>query len=109
MARSRPHLTCVSAVRLTPGELAVLRGRARVAGLPLSTYLRHQALAHRIRSHGNRLTAGQVDELAELGNRLNGFARAANTARSIVAPEELRDLLAEARELARELRAKLGT
>jgi hypothetical protein len=108
MARSRPHLTCVYAVRLTPGELAVLRGRARVAGLPLSTYLRHQALVHRIRSRGSRLKAGQVDELVRLGKRLNEFARAANTARRIVGQEELQDLLAEIRQFARNVRVGLG-
>ena len=108
MARSRSHLTRVYAVRLTPGELAVLRGRARVGGSPLSTYLRHQALAHRIRSRGSRLKASQVDELVRLGKRLNEFARAANTARRIVGQEELQDLLAEIRQYARDVRVGLG-
>lgn len=93
-------------VRLTPGELAILRGKARTAGLPLSTYLRQRALEHRVRAPGNRLDYEDVDQLAELGRRLNEFARAANTARRMVGTEDLRELLAEIRTVAREFRGK---
>ena len=83
MPRS-PHRTRVLAVRLTRGELATLRARAYVAGVPASTYVRERALAPRRRARAGRLRPADVDRLVPLGTDLNGFARAANTARRIV-------------------------
>ncbi len=63
---SRSHLrTRVLAVRLTRGELATLRARADVAGVPTSTYVRERALAPRVRVHASRLRPAEVDRLLE--------------------------------------------
>ena len=105
-SRSRPLRTRYHSVRLTPGENARLQAKAYVAGVALSTYLRRTALAHRIRGRSNRLEQEDVDRLNRLGRRLNDFARAANTARRIVGADELGELLAEIRMLARELRGR---
>lgn len=109
MSTTSPRRTCVQAVRLTPGELAVLRGRAGASGVSLATYLRERALARRIRSHGSRLDRSDVDTLRRLGVALNRFTRAANTARCVVGAEELAVLLAEMRSTAQGLRAKLSS
>lgn len=107
MSSSSRNRTRFHSVRLTPGELALLRGRARPAGVPLATYFRQCALAHRIRSRGNCFSRPDIDELVRLGRQLNTFARAANTARRIVSEPALGELLAEIREYARELLAKV--
>ena len=108
MDSSRTHRTSAPTIRLTPGELAILQGRARSAGVPPSTYLRDRALAHRIRSRGSRFSRADVDRLAELGTELNRLAHAANTTRRIVGEEELARLLAEIRSAFRELRPRLA-
>lgn len=97
----------VLALRLTPGERATLAGRAGVAGVPPSTYVRRTAIAHRVRGAGSRLTRADVEELVALGIELNDLAHAANTLRRIVAPDELTSLLARIRTKASQLSARL--
>ena len=104
--RSRALRTRYHSVRLTPGEHARLQAKAHVAGVPVSTYLRRKALAHRVRSRGNHLKQEDLDRLNRLGRRLNRFAHAANSSRQIVGPGELGELLAEIRVLAGALRAR---
>ncbi len=107
MPLSRLPRCSILTLRLTPGERARLAGRARVAGLALSPYLRRVALRHRVRSSGPRLAEADVEELVRLGVRLNGFAHASNTTRRLVGVPELRELLAELRSTVRELAAGL--
>lgn len=107
MPTSRPLRSSILTLRLTPGERALLAGRARVAGLTLSSFLRRAAMRHRVRSSGRRLAEADVEELVRLGVRLNGFAHASNTTRRLVGVPELRELLAELRSTARELAAGL--
>ena len=107
MPRS-PHRTRVLAVRLTRGELATLRARAYVAGLPASTYVRERALAPRRRVRAGRLRPADIERLVPLGTDLNGFARAANTARRIVGARELVELLNRIASAVRALAAEPG-
>lgn len=104
---SRSHRTQVHTIRLTPGERARLRARAYLAGVAPGRYLRERPLAHRVRDRRSRLAPADVDRLAQLGTDLNGFARAANTARRLVGPDELGELLERIRSAAGELVAKL--
>jgi hypothetical protein len=108
MASSPSSRLHVLAVRLTPGERAVLAGRARVAGVPVSTYLRQAALARPLKRGRNRATHAGVEELGRLGRRLNQFAHAANVVHRIAAPEELAQLLEEIREKIAEVSAGPG-
>ena len=98
----------VHAVRVTRGELALLRGRASTAGVPVSTYLRQRALAHRVRVRPGRLEASQLRHLVRLGTELNALAHAANTSHRIVSPLELARLLEQIRQLLRRVRQRLG-
>lgn len=96
-------------LRLTRGELAILRGRARTAGAPLSTHLRRRALAHRVRVQPGRIAPSDLEQLIRLGTRLNAVAHAANASRRIVNVDELVRLLGEIRQLLRRVRQRLGT
>lgn len=98
----------VLGVPLTPGERARLVGRARVAGAPLSTYLRQAALAHRVRSTAERITLGDVDELVEIGTRLNDIAHTANTTGRLMAEEALSRELTELRAVLSRLSDRLA-
>lgn len=99
----------VLGVPLTPGEHARLVGRARVADLPLSSYLRQAALAHRVRSSAERITPGDVDEFVEMGHRLNDIAHTANTTGRLVAEEALSRELTELRAVLSRLSDRLAT
>jgi len=104
---SRSRRTQVHTIRLTPGERARLRARAYLAGVSPGRYLRERPLAQRMRSRRSRLRPADVDRLAQLGTDLNRFARAANTARYLVGPNGLGELLERIRSAAGDLVAKL--
>lgn len=90
-------------LRLTPGELAVIRGKAHAAGLPVSTYLRRVALGKRVRARRGQVDRDAIYHLSKIGNNLNQLARAANTAGQVVAVELLEEALGELREVLDEL------
>ncbi|MFW6012220.1 MAG: plasmid mobilization protein [bacterium] len=94
-------------LRLTAGELATLRARARAADLALSSYLRHRVLTHRVRRRANRLAQADLDHLVALGQGLNRLTHAGNTAHRIVHPADLTRVLRDLRSLARRLQAKI--
>lgn len=97
MSRSRTTRTHIQSVRLTPGELAVLRGRAHAAGLPLSTFLRDAALGKDIRARRGQLRRDAIYQVAKVGTNVNQLARAANTAGQVVALELLEEALEDLR------------
>ncbi|MDE2772082.1 MAG: MobC family plasmid mobilization relaxosome protein [Gemmatimonadota bacterium] len=77
MARRRPVLV---AVRLTPGEVADWRAKAKAAGVPLSALIR-RAMA---RTRTWTAPAAEVErertrQVSRVGNNLNQIARWANT------------------------------
>ena len=77
MARRRPVLV---AVRLTPGESADWRAKAKAAGVPLSALIR-RAMA---RTRTWTAPAAEVErertrQVSRIGNNLNQIARWANT------------------------------
>jgi hypothetical protein len=97
MPPSRTTRTHIQSVRLTRGELAVLHGKAHAAGLPLSTFLRHAALAKRIRARRGQLERDAIYQLVKVGTNINQLARAANTAGQVVALELLEAALEDLR------------
>lgn len=104
MSVPRTTRSCLRSVRLTPGELAVLRGKAHTAGLPLSTYLRQAGLQKRIRARRGQAGRDAIYQLSKIGNNLNQLARAANTAGQVVALELLEPVLEQLREVLEELK-----
>ena len=77
MARRRPVLV---AVRLTPGESADWRAKAKAAGVPLSALIR-RAMA---RTRTWTVPAAEVErertrQVSRIGNNLNQIAKWANT------------------------------
>lgn len=103
MAASRTTRSCLTSVRSTPGELAVLRRKAHAAGLPLSTYLRRAGLQKTIRARRGQAERDTIYQLSKLGNNLNQLARAANTAGQVVGLEILEPVIEELRGVLGEL------
>lgn len=99
MPTSRPTRTHFRSVRLTPGELAVIRGKARAAGMPVSTYLREVALGKKVRVRPGQVRRDAVYQLIKVGTNINQLARAANTAGQVVALELLEAALQELRRV----------
>lgn len=102
MPTSRTTRTHFRSLRLTPGELAIIRGKAHAAGLPVSTYLRQAGLGRKVRARRGQIRRDAIYQLIRIGTNINQLARAANTAGQVVAL----DLLEEALE---ELRAALDS
>jgi hypothetical protein len=94
--------TKLIAARVRPDELVAIEGRAAASNLPLSEFVREQALAGAILVRTFRtLSAIDRHDLARIGSNLNQIARLCNTtgdtyrARNIeVLLDELRALLA---------------
>ena len=94
--------TKLIAARVRPDELSAIEGRAAASNLPLSEFVREQALAGAILIRTFRtLSAIDRHDLARIGSNLNQIARLCNTtgdtyrARNIeVLLDELRALLA---------------
>jgi Bacterial mobilisation protein (MobC) len=94
--------TKLIAARVRPDELVAIEGRAAASNLPLSEFVREQALAGAILVRTFRtLSAIDRHDLARIGSNLNQIARICNTtgdayrARNIeVLLDELRALLA---------------
>jgi hypothetical protein len=94
--------TKLIAARVRPDELVAIEGRAAASNLPLSEFVRAQALAGAILVRTFRtLSAIDRHDLARIGSNLNQIARLCNTtgdtyrARNIeVLLDELRALLA---------------
>jgi len=103
MPASRPTRSCFRSLRLTPGELALVRARAHSAGLPVSTFLRRAALGQAVRARRGQVERDAIYQLSKIGNNLNQLARAANTARQVVALELLEEALQELRAALAEL------
>jgi hypothetical protein len=99
MPTSRPTRAHFRSLRLTPGELAVIRGKARAAGLPVSTYLRQVALGKKVRVRRGQVRRDTVYQLIKVGTNINQLARAANTAGQVVALELLEAALQELRRV----------
>ncbi|MEM7482385.1 MAG: hypothetical protein AAF481_14505 [Acidobacteriota bacterium] len=80
-------------VAYTAQEKAKVRAAAERHGLPPSVYARNQALRPVV---SRRVPVEVVDELVEVGKRLNHCARLANTEGSIhlYSEDELREVLA---------------
>ena len=99
MARRRPVLV---AVRLTPGESADWRAKAKAAGVPLSALVR-RAMA---RTRTWTVPAAEVErertrQVSRIGNNLNQIARWANTHKeAIEAIDVIAHLIAIERALA---------
>lgn len=103
MPPAKTKRTHFRSLRLTPGELAVLRGKAHAAGLPVSTYLRQVGLKKKIRARRGQVERDAIYQLSKIGNNLNQLARAANTAGQVVAFDLLEAALAELREAIEDL------
>jgi Bacterial mobilisation protein (MobC) len=94
--------TKLIAARVRPDEFVAIEGRAAASNLPLSEFVREQALAGAILVRTFRtLSAIDRHDLARIGSNLNQIARLCNTtgdtyrARNIeVLLDELRALLA---------------
>lgn len=88
-------------VRVRPDELAAIEQRAAACNMPLSDFIREQALSGAVRIRQfNTLSAIDRHDLARIGSNLNQIARACNAtgdttrARNIEAYlEELRQFL----------------
>lgn len=90
---------------LAPGEKAAIEQKAKVAGLPLSTFLREAALGNRI-SPLPTINAQRWSELAPLQANINQLLRHLNQGlRAEVDPALVETLLHEVRALRSELMA----
>ncbi len=90
---------------LAPSEKADLEHKAKLAGLPLSTFLRESALGKKI-SPLPTLNAQRWAELAPLQANLNQLLRHLNRGeQNTVEPALVQDLLHEVRALRSELMA----
>ena len=97
MPTSRTTRTHFRSLRLTPGELAIIRGKARAAGLPVSTYLRQVGPGKRVRVRRGQIRRDAVYQLIRIGTNINQLARAANTVGQVVALDLLEEALEELR------------
>lgn len=97
MPTSRPTRTHFRSLRLTPGELAIIRGKAHAAGLPVSTYLRQVGLGKKVRVRRGQIRRDAIYQLIRIGTNINQLARAANTAGQVVEMELLEEALEELR------------
>lgn len=64
MPSSRTNRTPIQSVRLTPGELAVVRGKVRAAGMPVSTFLRQVGLGKKVRVRPGQVVSLELLEAA---------------------------------------------
>jgi hypothetical protein len=103
MPTSRPKRSRLASLRLTPGELTVLRRKAHAAGLALSAYLRQAGLQKMIRARRGQAERDAIYQLSKIGNNLNQLARAANTAGQVVALEMLEAAIERLRDVLDEL------
>ena len=99
MARRRPVLV---AVRLTPGESADWRAKAKAAGVPLSALIRRAMARTRTwTARAAEVERERTRQVSRIGNNLNQIARWANTHKGAVeAVEVIAHLIAIRRELA---------
>ena len=97
-------------VWVTPDERAVLAGRAESAGLSLSAYLRAAGLNHPIRSRTDIAAAQDMLHVAADLGRVAGLLKLwLAERRGVGAPAvDVDQMMAEFRELQREVRNKAG-
>ncbi len=77
MARRRPVLV---AVRLTPGESADWRAKAKAAGVPLSALIRRAMVRTRTwTARAAEVERERTRQVSRIGNNLNQIAKWANT------------------------------
>jgi len=86
---------------LASHEVEQLRELARVARLPMSTYLRRLALRQSIQMPPTEFAVAQWRELGRLANNINQLARLAHAGQL---PQETDAALAEVAQLLRQLR-----
>ena len=92
--------TKLIAARVRPDELAAIEGRAAASNLPLSEFVREQALSGAILVRTFRtLSAIDRHDLARIGSNLNQIARICNTTGDSYRPQNIEMLLVELRRL----------
>ena len=92
--------TKLIAARVRPDELAAIEGRAAAANLPLSEFVREQALSGAILVRTFRtLSAIDRHDLARIGSNLNQIARICNTIGDTSRAQNIEMLLDELRRL----------
>ena len=92
--------TKLIAARVRPDELVAIEGRAAASNLPLSEFVREQALAGAILVRTFRtLSAIDRHDLARIGSNLNQIARICNTTGDSYRAQNIEMLLAELRRL----------
>jgi Bacterial mobilisation protein (MobC) len=92
--------TKLIAARVRPDELAAIEGRAAAANLPLSEFVREQALSGSIVVRAFRtLSAIDRHDLARIGSNLNQIARICNTTGDTYRARNIEVLLVELRAL----------
>jgi Bacterial mobilisation protein (MobC) len=92
--------------RVRQDELATIEGRAAEHNIPLSDFLREQALSGTILVRRSRtLSAIDRHDLARIGSNLNQIARACNTAGDTFRARNIEATLNELRSLLRRIDA----
>ena len=92
--------TKLIAARVRPDELAAIEGRAAASNLPLSEFVREQALSGAILVRTFRtLSAIDRHDLARIGSNLNQIARICNTTGDAYRARNIEVLLGELRAL----------
>ena len=92
--------TKLIAARVRPDELAAIEGRAAASNLPLSEFVREQALSGAILVRTFRtLSAIDRHDLARIGSNLNQIARICNTTGDSYRAQNIEMLLVELRRL----------
>jgi hypothetical protein len=92
--------TKLIAARVRPDELVAIEGRAAASNLPLSEFVRAQALSGAILVRAFRtLSAIDRHDLARIGSNLNQIARLCNTTGDTYRARNIESLLDELRQL----------
>ena len=92
--------TKLIAARVRPDELVAIESRAAASNLPLSEFVREQALAGAILVRTFRtLSAIDRHDLARIGSNLNQIARICNTTGDVYRARNIEVLLDELRAL----------
>jgi hypothetical protein len=108
----RPRITdtekrkLLISARVRQDELATIEGRAAENNIPLSDFIRQQALSGAILvRRSRRLSAIDRHDLARIGSNLNQIARACNTTGDAFRARNIEVILAELRNLLRRIDA----
>ena len=97
--------TLLIAARVRPDELVTIEGRAAETNLPLSDFVREQALSGAILVRKSRtLSAIDRHDLARIGSNLNQIARLCNTTGDTYRARNIEVILDELRRTAQTYR-----